>query len=259
MTPGIKGTDNVHSTSRAQICRALVVWSRSHLAAVSTVLKRWPARFSSGDSAHGDAQLASSVRPANVPASRSPVRMGRAFLSGGPRQPASGPPDHIEETIRATVGLYADHRRGATRIQLVVERMVDLLGRSGFLGLLIVAVLCWIGGNLLALAFGHTPIDPPPFSWLELVVSLMALCITALILMTQRRDDQLAEHREQMTLELAILGEQKLAKIIQLLEESRRDNPLLDNRVDASAAALATPVDPLSLGHTIKRSHDDTA
>jgi uncharacterized membrane protein len=188
--------------------------------------------------------------------------MGRAFLSGGPRskaQPTSVLPDHIEETIRATVGLYADHRRGATRIQLVVERMVDLLGRSGFLGLLIVAVLFWIGGNLLALAFSHTPIDPPPFSWLELVVSLMALCITALILITQRRDDQLAEHREQMTLELAILGEQKLAKIIQLLEESRRDNPLLDNRVDASAAALATPVDPLSLGHTIKRSHDDSA
>jgi uncharacterized membrane protein len=87
----------------------------------------------------------------------------------------------------------------------------------------------WIGGNLLALAFGYTPIDPPPFSWLELVVSLMARCITALILTTPRRGDQLAEHTEQMTLELAILSEQKLAKIIQLLEESRRDNPLLDN------------------------------
>jgi uncharacterized membrane protein len=168
-------------------------------------------------------------------------------------------PEHIEETIRATAKLYADHHKAATRVQLVVARMVDLLGRPGCIGLLIAAVLCWIGGNLLALAFGYTPIDPPPFSWLELVVSLMALCITALVLTTQRRNDQLAEHREQMTLELAILSEQKLAKIIQLLEESRRDNPLLDNRVDASADAMAMPVDPLSLGHTIKRSHADTA
>ena len=166
-------------------------------------------------------------------------------------------PEHIEETIRATVELHAAHRRGATRAQLVVARVVDLLGRPGCIGLLIAAVLCWIGGNLLALAFGYTPIDAPPFSWLELVVSLMALCITALILTTQRRDDQLAEHREQMTLELAILSEQKLAKIIQLLEESRRDNPLLDNRVDVSADAMAMPADPLSLGHTIKRSHAD--
>ena len=173
--------------------------------------------------------------------------------------PISAVPEHIEETIRATVKVYADHHRAATRVQLVVARMVDLLGRPGCIGLLIAPVLCWIGGNLLAFAFGYTPIDPPPFSWLELVVSLMALCITALILTTQRRDDQLAEHREQMTLELAILSEQKLAKIIQLLEESRRDNPLLDNRVDASADAMAMPADPLSLGHTIKRSHADTA
>jgi uncharacterized membrane protein len=162
-------------------------------------------------------------------------------------------PEHIEETIRATAELYADHQGAATRVQLAVKRMVDLLGRPGFIGLLIAAVLCWTGGNLLSLLLGCTPIDPPPFAWLQLAVSLTALCITALILTTQRRDDQLSEHREQMALELAILSEQKLAKIIQLLEESRRDNPLLDNRVDESAAAMALPADPHSLGHVIKR------
>ena len=54
-----------------------------------------------------------------------------------------------------------------------------------------------------------------------------------------------------MTLQLAILSEQKLAKIIQLIEESRRDDPLLDNRVDASAEAMAMPADPHSLGHIV--------
>jgi hypothetical protein len=29
--------------------------------------------------------------------------------------------------------------------------------------------------------------------------------------------------------------------------------------VDASADAMAMPADPLSLGHTVKRSHADTA
>jgi len=181
-----------------------------------------------------------------------PLASGAVADVNGPK-PAL--PDHIEEIIRATVELYADHHDAASRVQLVVKRMVDLLGRPGFIGLLIAAVLCWTCGNLLSLMLGHAPIDPPPFAWLQLAVSLTALCITALILTTQRRDDQLAEHREKMTLELAILSEQKLAKIIQLLEESRRDNPLLDNRVDASADAMALPVDPLSLGHTIKRGH----
>ena len=68
----------------------------------------------------------------------------------------------------------------------MVARIVDLLGRPGCIGFLTVAVLCWISGNLLALACAYTPIDPPPFSWLGLVVSLMALCMTALIL---RRSD----------------------------------------------------------------------
>ncbi len=51
-----------------------------------------------------------------------------------------------------------------------------------------------------------------------------------LILTTQRRADELAQHREQLTLELAILSEQKTAKVIELLEEMRRDNPNLRNR-----------------------------
>jgi uncharacterized membrane protein len=173
--------------------------------------------------------------------------------------PTSVLPEHVEQTMRATAKLYADHRRTATPVQLVVARIVGLLGRPGCIGLLIAAVLCWISGNLLMPAFGHAPIDPAPFPWLELVVSIMALCITALILSTQRRDDQLAEQREQIALELAILSEQKLAKIIQLLEESRRDNPLLDDRVDASADAMAMPADPLSLGRTVKRDHADAA
>ncbi len=79
-----------------------------------------------------------------------------------------------------------------------------------------------------------------------------ALGIALLILATQRRDDQLGQHREQLTLQLAILSEQKLAKIIDLIEESRRDNPLLDNRIDRSASAMAMPVDPQSLGDAIK-------
>lgn len=165
-------------------------------------------------------------------------------------------PEHVEETVRVTARLHADHRKTATPLQQMVEQVVDLLGRPTFLGLLIAGVLCWAGGNLLALAFGGKPLDPPPFFWLELAVSLTALGLAVLILMTQRRDDQLAQRREQMTLELAILSEQKLAKIIQLLEESRRDNPLLDNRVDPSADAMATPTDPQSLGNATKR--DDT-
>jgi uncharacterized membrane protein len=74
-------------------------------------------------------------------------------------------------------------------------------------------------------------------------------------LSTQRREYQLAQLREQHTLELAILSEQKTAKVIQLLEQSRRDNPLIRNRVDQEAEAMAQPADPQSVLHAIKETH----
>ena len=102
------------------------------------------------------------------------------------------------------------------------------------------------------LKLGLVPFDEPPFPWLQGLIGLAALVIASLILTTQRRDDQLATYREQLTLELSILAEQKSAKIIELLEELRRDSPSLHNRIDREAAAMATPSDPQIILEAIK-------
>jgi uncharacterized membrane protein len=165
-------------------------------------------------------------------------------------------PPHIEETIRAIAKLHADHHEEAGTLQRVVERLTGWIGRPRFIAALTGVVVLWLGGNSLALWSGHKPWDPPPFSWLEAVVGLLALYVTVLILTTQRRDDQLAGYREQLTLELAILGEQKSAKIISLLEELRRDHPHLQNRVDNEAAAMSEAADPQAVLEAIKESGD---
>ncbi len=166
-------------------------------------------------------------------------------------------PAHIDETVQAIARLHAEHYQQSTSLQRIVDRMTALVGRPGFVGLLTVAVFIWILANLGATWIGREPVDPPPFVWLQGVVGLMALYMTALILTTQRREDQLAGHREQLTLELAILGEQKSAKIIELLEEMRRDDPSLRNRVDHEAAAMSLPADPQAVLDAIKDSHDE--
>ena len=86
----------------------------------------------------------------------------------------------------------------------------------------------------------------------------MSLYMVVLILATQRREDQLAQRRELLILELAILSEQKTAKVIQLLEESRRDNPLIRNRLDPEAETMAQPADPQSVLDAIKETHVST-
>jgi uncharacterized membrane protein len=82
--------------------------------------------------------------------------------------------------------------------------------------------------------------------------------MVVLILVTQRREDQLAQRRELLLSELAILSEQKTVKVIQLLEESRRDNPLIDDRHDPEAEVMAQPADPRPVLDTINETHRST-
>lgn len=163
-------------------------------------------------------------------------------------------PAHIEDTIAAIAKLHSDHRLEAGPMQRIVERSTAWIGRPRFLAGLTIVIALWVVGNLLAFSFGKTAWDEPPFAWLQGAFGLMALYVTVLILTTQRREDVLAGYREQLTLELAILGEQKSAKIIALLEEMRRDSTTLHNRVDEEAAAMSIPADPQAVLDAIKET-----
>ena len=161
-------------------------------------------------------------------------------------------PSHVEETVRAIQQLHVEHREEATTAERAFERATGLLGRPAFLGFITVLVVFWVGGNLILFRLGGRPVDPPPFPWLEGAISLTALYMAALILTTQRRTDSLAAHREQMTLQHAILNEQKVAKIIALLEELRRDSPEVRDRIDSEANAMETPADPQAVSAALK-------
>jgi uncharacterized membrane protein len=165
-------------------------------------------------------------------------------------------PAHIEDTIRAIAELHAQHHRRASPVQRVVDRSVRTLSRPRFVGVLTIVIVGWVAVNYALSAYGHA-FDMFPFPLLQDAGSMLALYLTILILITQRREDELTQHREQLTLELAILGEQKNAKIIQLLEELRRDNPMIHDRIDEEAEALSTPADPQAVLDAIKDTHEE--
>jgi uncharacterized membrane protein len=102
---------------------------------------------------------------------------------------------HIEETVRAIARLHADHQQRATPIDRAADRATALLGNPAFLGVVTVVVIFWVGASLLLQWKGRAPFDPPPFAWLGGLIALMALYMAGLILMTQRRADDLASNR----------------------------------------------------------------
>ena len=165
-----------------------------------------------------------------------------------------GVPDHIQQTIDTIAGVHLRHRRQATRAHRFVEGAVAWVARPGFTALLTIVVVGWVIVNLVLATQGKA-FDPPPFPILQDIGTLTALYITVLILITTQREKEIGEHREQLTLQLAILSEQKSAKIIQLIEEARRDNPLIGDRHDAQAKELSVPADPEAVLDAIKDTH----
>ena len=164
-------------------------------------------------------------------------------------------PPHIEETIKALARLQAQHDQQASPLQRVVDSLTARAARPEFVSVLALLVLSWGGINLGMAWLGRAPPDPPPFFWMQGMIALSALIMTSLILTTQRREDQLTGQREQLTLELSILSEQKAAKIIALLEELRRDHPGIHDRTDAQADAMSEPADPQTVLDAIQEAH----
>ena len=152
-------------------------------------------------------------------------------------------PPHIEQTIEAISELHRQHHRRATPSQQAVAQLTALVARPRFVGLLTIVFAAWIGVNGFVKLAGYAPPDPPPFSYVQALTGVFGVYITLLILITQRHENRLTEAHAQLTLELAILNEQKSAKIIALLEELRRDLPALPNRPDLEAEQLSRPAD----------------
>jgi len=153
-------------------------------------------------------------------------------------------PPHIAETIQAIALLHAEHHRKSTLSERIVDRATTSVGRPGFLLLLVISSALWMLANEGIRLGGGNPPDPPPFAWLELVLTGAALVIAVMILTSQRRADRFANLRERMTLESTLLTEQKTRKIIELLEELRRDSPQIPDRQDIEADQMAAKADP---------------
>lgn len=130
-------------------------------------------------------------------------------------------PPHIAETIHSISLLHAEHHKKSTLAERIVDRLTLLVGRPIFLLALLAAAFLWIVANTIIPLGGRAPLDPPPFTWMELVLTVTALIIAVMILTSQSCADRFADLREQMTLEATLLTEQKTRKIIELLEELR--------------------------------------
>ena len=133
--------------------------------------------------------------------------------------------DQISQNIEAVLEFYAREEQKISRSQRALERISHFIGQPVFLGFILLFVALWMLANAVLRQFGLAEFDPAPFFWLQGIVGLGALLTATVVLTKQNRLAKLEEQRAHLDLKVTLLTEQKAAKLIDLLEELRRDLP----------------------------------
>ena len=167
------------------------------------------------------------------------------------------PSAYVRETALAIAELHAAHNDQSTTTERWIRRAVNSVSSPWFLGVVTIGVTGWVFANPVLVRLGYKAFDPAPYNLLQGVLTLLAVYVSLGILAAQRRAGVLADLRAQVTLEHSILTEHKAAKIIELLEELRRDHPEIANRPDREASALSVPTNPKDVAEAITQSHAD--
>jgi uncharacterized membrane protein len=157
--------------------------------------------------------------------------------------------------IESVASIRARAEKKLTKHQRAIESVTGALGKPRTLAIIVLCVVGWIAFNLIFDAKkGHLPIDPPPFVWLQIVVTVSSLFMTTLVLITGNRLTLNAEHRSHLDLQINLLAEQKITKLVSLIEELRRDLPMVRKRIDPVADAMQEAVNPDSLLAALERT-----
>ena len=185
------------------------------------------------------------TRPESQPGADKPGASTQGASTQGVSMPGTAPradpgslSEHIGQNIASVVALQRREWDTVSVSQRRVERISRFMGRPVYLIALLAIVACWVAFNSTAEDLGLKPFDAPPYAILNDLMSLVALVTTTIVLIAQNRQAKLEQQHTHLDLQVNLLTEQKVTKLIHLLEELRHDLPMVKDRHDETAAAM---------------------
>lgn len=171
-------------------------------------------------------------------------------LSGETGQPV---PEPLEHNVRQLLEIQKRDLGQRSSAQRYAELIARTIGSTWYLGALLAFALLWIAYNLLAAKIHARAFDLYPFPLLDGVLTLAALVTTTVILIAQNRQVRLEQQHTQLALQINLLTEHKVSKVIHLLEELRHDLPMVRDRPDPQAEQLQQKADAKTVVEAIDR------
>jgi uncharacterized membrane protein len=159
---------------------------------------------------------------------------------------------HAEEAIEAVADLEREAHEATSHHHRWIERVTSRIGRPLTFYIVVSFVVLWIGSNLAVLHATGATFDPPPFSWLQGMISLSGLLVAILILTTANRVAQIDSQRDKLDLQINLLNERRTAKLIRMLDELRRDSPEVPTHHDPEVDQLSEHTDTQEVARAIE-------
>jgi len=119
-----------------------------------------------------------------------------------------------EQNIDKVAKLEQAARAQRTSVDRLAESIANFCGSMAFVWVHVI----WFGGWILLNSIpGVRHVDPFPFTFLTLIVSLEAIFLSTFILINQNLETRVSERRSHLDLQLNMLSEQENTKMITIL------------------------------------------
>ena len=119
-----------------------------------------------------------------------------------------------EKNVETVKRLEEAARNQRTPTDRLAEKIASFCGRMTFVWVHVLWFGSWIILNVVP---GIPHVDPFPFTFLTLIVSLEAIFLSTFILISQNLDSRISERRSHLDLQLNLLSEQENTKMIFML------------------------------------------
>lgn len=127
----------------------------------------------------------------------------------------------INEVIRRNIQNLAEHRRAFERKKGFQEAAVSwissFMGSLAFMYIHVAFVAVWILINVGAVPGIHG-FDPFPFVMLAMMASVEAIFLSTFVLISQNRMAVIADRRADLDLQISLLAEHEITRLIQLVD-----------------------------------------
>jgi len=169
--------------------------------------------------------------------------------SGSHRRKLLSVEELTQKNVETVLKLEEAAREQRTRTDRIAEVIAGFCGSMTFVWVHVLWFGGWIAFNLMP---GTRHVDPFPFTFLTLVVSLEAIFLSTFILISQNHDTRVNEKRNHLDLQINLLSEQENTQMLTLLQQIAVKVGA-DVAHDSHARVLEQPTNPEKLVEQIEQ------